>query len=360
MTKEDVDLSNLLERAEVDAQRRRHDTVDPVHLLSVILEEEAVERALSIRGLHPAEVHDALEAVLTERPIKGGFRDVVGSAGGIVRSPALECVLERLAQGASLFSFGQPMTVLDALLLDRDVAKVVVSLRQCDGARHVLERATALAVVWGHSVITVAHVVKVLLDNSWFIDVLARTTTSADHLQAKLNDALMQIEPPSEGGSSKKSPSWVTGIIDVLRTVPNDTLSKMTLEYFCIALTREAATRHALEKLKIDPFAVLYSVVHEDSLPDPMKNLGLNERRKEQVLLYNDRVTPQSFARRVLEAAFGTAPYNAEDLVRVMIAQGQVALESVPTEEARANWKHAQKMCRKEMYPLRISVRKAT
>jgi ATP-dependent Clp protease adapter protein ClpS/ATP-dependent Clp protease ATP-binding subunit ClpA len=355
---DDVDLANLLERAEVDAQRRRHDTVDPLHLLSVILEEEAVERALSVRGLDSVEVREMLEATLTERPLMGGFRDV---ARGLSQSPDMERVLARLAAGASLFSFGQPMTVLDALLLDREVAKVIVALRQCNGARHVLERATAFAVVCGHSVINVAHVMKVLLDVPWFVEALERTpTTTTDALRAKTDGALMTIEPASEDNKhSKRAPAWISGLIDVLRTVPRHKLSTMTLEHFCVALTRESATRHALESLSIDPFALLYSIVHGEMLPSPELNLHVHGRL-EEVILHKDDLTPQIFVRRVLGEAFSTASHETDDLIRVMVGQGQAFVGKFLTAEARERWKLAQTMCREEMYPLRLSVRKAT
>jgi hypothetical protein len=186
-----LDLVALLERARLAAQRRRHEKVDPDHLLFVILDEEIVGHALRLQGLDPEEVRERLEARFTSRPTMGGYRDGLD----VPLAPTLERVIERLTERRWL-SLDEPMTVLDALMLEPWIASLVVGLRRGDSAEHVLSRAWALAIVRGHLTVELGHVVSVLLDVPIFVEIVERIRGDLPMLRRGTGEALILPTDP--------------------------------------------------------------------------------------------------------------------------------------------------------------------
>jgi len=343
----DADLTNLLERAELDARRRRHDAVDPEHLLSVILEEDAVSRALVVRGVDPIELRDSLEAALTSRPITAGFRDA--ATVSLETSDALDDVLESLDDDG--------VTVLDALFLDRTVARLLLGLRQCSGARHVLERTTALAVVAGDELIRVEHLLQVLLDVVWFEEAVRRTSMSLDTLRAAIVIAPNKSNMSNKKKPLRKTPKWSDTIVNLLRDLsPNREYEKLRVDDLARALIVRRTTREILERYGIKSFELLYSVVHESGVPDP--DSEPTTQAFEQVFLHDDPITSHTFGRDVLENAFELLPAEAEKILQMAERNDEALIQTFPTKEARKRWRTALRMCEHAVQPMRFSTRR--
>ena len=130
----DGHLARQIDRARIDARRRRHDAVAPEHFLGVVIDEPRVASALRDRGLDPLELRDRLDARFAEIPAIGGYRD----GGDVPLSPALERVVARVDARGWLDRITRK-SALGALLVEPAVAALVIALRRGNDYRHILE-----------------------------------------------------------------------------------------------------------------------------------------------------------------------------------------------------------------------------
>ena len=223
-------MTGRLDLARIDARRRQHESTEPEHLLAVILELEEIASALAERGLDPAELRERVEARLTARPAVGGYRDGVDAP----LSTALERVAKHVA-ARPWIPFGRKPTVIDALLLDPTIAGLVFELRRGNDYRYVVERARALAVMFGHGRVEIVHVFRVLLDLRSFVDTIDRAGGNARDLLTAVEAALASgREERATGAPRLDAP--VQELLPLGAPDERSVTGRMSIRQLCLAL----------------------------------------------------------------------------------------------------------------------------
>lgn len=226
----DAEHARRLELAHEDARRRRHRTTEPEHLLAVVLAIEGEAERLRARGLDPRELLDRTEAYLTALPVASCYRDVCDAPP----APTLERALRRM-RGRGWLPFIGRVPMLESLLLEPSVCRLVIALRCGGDCRYVVERARALAIASSHRTVGLEHVLRALLDVPSFVDVLREAEADVDTLHAYLERARQPAD------SDHRDAPWLdTPLRRVLYAgnLPETDSQPMTLRQLAIALAR--------------------------------------------------------------------------------------------------------------------------
>jgi ATP-dependent Clp protease ATP-binding subunit ClpA len=172
-------IKRWVELARIEARRRRHEAVEPEHFALVCVGDASFAAAVTERGIDPTELRERLEGALTARPTVGGYRD----ASDAPISPELQRVIER-ARPRGWLPLAKPLSAHDSLSIETSIAALVFDLRRGNDHRHILERARALAVIHGHALVTVQHVLRTLLDLRSFVEAIERAYGDVAPLRA--------------------------------------------------------------------------------------------------------------------------------------------------------------------------------
>jgi ATP-dependent Clp protease ATP-binding subunit ClpA len=227
-----VGTEALLELARRDARSRRHRATELEHVLSVALGMDEIRRALLERGIDPVELRDRLDVRLTAVPSLGGYRD----ASDAPLSSALEAIVARL-RGGKWRPFRRAPSLVDAALGHPSIARLVVELRRGNDFRHLLERARALAIVQGHELVGIEHMLSVLLDLPSFVETLERAGGDAVRLRAAV-DAVLDAARRSD---RPDGPRFCASLREALSIGPEGAYAGATplsVREACLALTR--------------------------------------------------------------------------------------------------------------------------
>lgn len=181
----------LLDLARSEARRRRHATTEPEHLLAVVLDVRTEAEALHGRGLDPLELRDRTEARLADLPTASAYRDATDAPP----TPAVERILARCTGRLRFLVRRRPMLV-EALLLEPAVARLVIELRRGQDHRYIAERARALAIVAGHGLVGLEHVFRAIVDLPSFAATLRRAGGSVDTMREYADTTLATPHPP--------------------------------------------------------------------------------------------------------------------------------------------------------------------
>jgi ATP-dependent Clp protease ATP-binding subunit ClpA len=220
----EADLASQLDRARIEARRRRHDAALPEHLLVAVIEDTQPDAQLRHIGIDPSELRERLGARLDTLREIGGYRD--GSEVPI--SADLTRVIDRVdVRGWRRFHSNQ--TVVDALLLEPAIASLVFELRRGNDHRHVVHRARALAIISGHASVELEHFFQVFLDLRSFAETVARAGGDVDKLRYVVDDAV--AEHP-RGPPSRDPPVLARAVREVIASAEASSRNETRLRPF--------------------------------------------------------------------------------------------------------------------------------
>ena len=228
-------LAQRIELARIEARRRRHPAAEPLHLLAAVLETAEFARALRERGIDPLELREKLDAQLAASDSLGGYRD--GSDTPL--APALARVLERLARRRWRL-LGARTTCVEALLPEPSVAALVFALRRGNDSRHVIERATALAVMSAHASVGIEHAFRVLLDLRSFVETLERAEGNLARLRETVDATLSRSIPSrSQPGMPPLGPVMRRVVSSAKEMARRTGVSATTVRQLCLDLAHQ-------------------------------------------------------------------------------------------------------------------------
>jgi ATP-dependent Clp protease adaptor protein ClpS len=347
----DADALGVLDEARALARRYQHDAVHLEHLLTAMLE----QARLSISGISRPELLARLEARLAARPRGALYRDRINAEP--VLGADTETALRRADadRGLVLFRAVTLHELFVAVLRDPTLAALVVASEiESEELDDLLEQAQRLAISRQHELVTVDHVLRVMLDTTWFTSALIAVDCDGVLLRQMVEERL--DEEPLAVRPSRGQPSL--GLVDAVRfakaTASTSGADVVGVRHLLVNLLKGRHRALAFVEAEVPLLPLLRYVVAGrtdagDDAPDSEGDLD--------VVFHNDDSTTMEFVVQVLAKCFDVTEPRAMGLMLDVHRKGERTIGTFTAEDARERVADARVMAEHASMPLRISLR---
>ncbi len=350
----DAGATLVVQEARSLARRYHHAAVDLDHLLSAILSHRE-SPPLSIVGVSRPELLARVDARLAARPPSTLYRD---SAIEPSLSPGAQTALRRAAaaRGLTFFRAITLKELFEALLTAPTLAALVVEASlESEELELLLGQARTLAISRRHERVVVDHVLRVLMQASWFLAALQAVDADPSDLRASL-EARLAAEPQSPSG------------LRVRRSPDLDDLARLARATASLTGAAEVGARHFVALLLRGPHRAQAFIDADVPLLSLLRYFAsgrvdagedaLETESDLDVVFHNDEWTTMEFVVEVLTQCFDVPAVEATKLMLAIHQRRELRIGSFPAADARARVGEARTRAEKASMPLRISLRR--
>jgi ATP-dependent Clp protease adapter protein ClpS len=221
-----------------------------------------------------------------------------------------------------------------------------------DGAAFDAERverfarqAAAVALARGHRSVLVEHALRALCEEPSFVAALGHAGIDAEALRARLDDRLRRTFTSLK----LAEPEALVQFACVQANLRGQT--ELSTRPLLVDLLRRP-TVQAFEILAIPRYELLYALVH-GAPPEEPEPAGAEV----EVLFHDDDTTTMEHVVSVLREVFDADEETATKTMLAVHGGGSAVVARLPVHEARARVARAHALCRKQLMPLRVTLR---